>query len=108
MAGLTGAQWFLRIHSAVSLLATVAFFVGAALRSPALWGFGAVVLIVDDVISILSGVLNPMFPVVKAVVLGALVHPVLLGLGWSVAPFALLNIRHHLRIFARPPTLTDD
>ena len=69
-------------------------------------GFGAIVLIADDVISILTGALMPMISVLKAVVLGALIRPVLLGLGWSVAVFALLNIRHHLQIIVRPPIVT--
>ena len=53
---------------------------------------GGVAIIVDDLVEMAMGVLNPLFPVILAVVLAVLVTPWYVGVFWSSAAFKVFGI----------------
>lgn len=62
---------------------------------------GGVFVVLDDVISILLGVLNPIFPIGFAVLLSFFFTPWYVGVFWASAGFSLLDLPSNLvKIFA--------
>ena len=53
---------------------------------------GGTILVVDDVVDIYLGVLNPVFPVILASVLAYFVTPWYVGIFYGSAAFSILDI----------------
>jgi len=53
---------------------------------------GGILVILDDVVQIFLGILNPLFPVVLAVVLAVIFTPWYVGVFWASAGFHVLGI----------------
>ena len=58
---------------------------------------GGCLVVLDDVIEINMGVLNPLFPVILAIVLAVLLTPWYVGVFWASAAFKVLGIPTSLR-----------
>jgi hypothetical protein len=58
---------------------------------------GGVTVVLDDAISVAIGVLNPIFPVLLALVLAIFFSPWYLGVFWASAAFKVLGIPASLR-----------
>lgn len=62
---------------------------------------GGVLVVLDDVIQILTGVLNPIVPLMLTIVLGIAFTPWYVGVFWASAAFKVLGIPgSFLKIFA--------
>jgi hypothetical protein len=53
---------------------------------------GGCLVVLDDVIEISIGVLNPIFPVLLAIALAIVISPWYVGIFWASAAFKVLNI----------------
>lgn len=53
---------------------------------------GGSLVVLDDIIQIAMGVLNPVFPVLLAIVLAIILTPWYVGIFWASAAFKVLNI----------------
>lgn len=62
---------------------------------------GGLMVVLDDAVQIMWGILKPQFPVVLAVALAILVRPWYVGVFWASAAFKILGIpRNLVMIFA--------
>ncbi len=53
---------------------------------------GGILVVLDDVIEILMGVLNPLFPIILAIALVIIFSPWYVGIFWATASFKVLGI----------------
>ena len=53
---------------------------------------GGTLVVLDDIIEIAMGVLNPVFPILLAIVLAIILTPWYVGIFWASAAFQLFNI----------------
>jgi len=63
---------------------------------------GGCLVVLDDVIEIGMGILNPLFPVLLAIVLAIFFTPWYVGVLWASAAFKVLNIPTSLRKVITP------
>lgn len=63
---------------------------------------GGILLILNDLVDILTGVLKPHFPVIFAIVLALIIRPWYVGIFWASALFVVLNIPKDLRKIFTP------
>ena len=62
---------------------------------------GGVLVVLDDVIEIFMGILNPLFPVILAITLAIIFNPWYVGVFWASAAFKVLGIpTSFIKIFA--------
>lgn len=73
-------------------LSFVLFFIGFFTHTYWLIVLGGVMAVLKDIMSIFTGILNPGFPVLLAVILAFWVDPWYMGIFWSSAIFAILDI----------------
>ena len=65
-----------------------------------IWWFmvlGGCLVVLDDVIEIAMGVLNPIFPVLLAIALAIVISPWYVGVFWASAAFKVLGIPTSIR-----------
>jgi len=98
MKSLTGK----RLYALLELLSLTAFLVGFFGNISWLSILGGTFLLFDDVMSMLSGVLNPLFPFVLSVLLAISIDPWYMGVFWSAAAFKILNIPTNISVILRP------
>lgn len=68
---------------------------------------GGLLVVLDDVIEIAMGILNPVFPVILAIVLAFVFSPWYVGIFWASSAFKVLNIPSSLmKIFTPMRTLS--
>lgn len=58
---------------------------------------GGCLVVLDDIVEVLMGVLNPLFPIALAVILALILTPWYVGVFWASAAFKVLNIPTSLR-----------
>jgi len=58
---------------------------------------GGCLVVLDDVIEISMGILNPLFPVFLAIILAVLLSPWYVGVFWASAAFKVLGIPTSLK-----------
>jgi hypothetical protein len=63
---------------------------------------GGCLIILDDVVEIALGILNPLFPIVLAVILGIAMTPWYVGVFWGTAAFKVLGVPTALRKVLTP------
>lgn len=80
------------VQGLFELIGLGAFLTGFFLEIGWLMVTGGILIVLDDVIEIATGILNPMFPVVLAVVLAIIVTPWYVGIFWASSGFKVLNI----------------
>lgn len=73
-------------------LTVILFFVGVFIGNQALIMIGGVLMVTYDVLGMCFGVLNPLFPVLFALFLSAIIKPWYLGLFWSSAVFSVFGV----------------
>lgn len=62
---------------------------------------GGAALVLDDVVEIAMGILNPLFPILLALVLVVVLDPWYVGIFWASAVFKIFNIPTALlKVFA--------
>jgi len=62
---------------------------------------GGILVVLDDVIEIFMGILNPLFPVIFAIALAIILTPWYVGVFWASASFKVLGIpTSFIKIFA--------
>ena len=77
------------------------FFIGFFIELRLLMIIGGILVVLDDVIEISIGILNPLFPVILAVVLAIIFTPWYVGVFWASATFKVLGIPSSIiKIFA--------
>lgn len=54
-------------------------------------------MVVDDILEVYVGVLNPLFPIILAVLLASIISPWYVGIFWSQAVFHVLGIPTAIR-----------
>lgn len=92
----------MRLGNLIELVGVLTFFGGLIGHSRGVWVAGAICLIIHVGLDLLSGALNPMFTILLVVVLAVFVHPLLRAIGWSLAPFAVLNIPIAMQMILKP------
>jgi hypothetical protein len=80
----------------IGIAAPLALLIGVLGSIPWLMMLGGITLVVRDVAGVMLGVLNPVFPLVFAVVLALFVDPWYVGVFWASAVFAVLGLPFHL------------
>jgi hypothetical protein len=77
------------------------FFIGYFVDLRWLMVIGGIIVVLDDVIEIFMGILNPLFPVILAIILAILFTPWYVGVFWASAVFKVLGIPTSImKIFA--------
>lgn len=83
------------------LIGLGSFIVGYFIGLKWLMLFGGILVVLDDVIEIFMGILNPLFPAILAIVLAIIVTPWYVGVFWASAAFKVLGIpTSFIKIFA--------
>ena len=85
------------IQGLFELVGLCSFFVGYFADIWWLMIVGGCLVILDDVIEISMGILNPLFPVIFAIVLAILFTPWYVGVFWASSAFKVLGIPTSLR-----------
>src|SRR3989344_5619831 len=68
------------------------FLVGIFLNLQVLWIIPGIFMLLEDIMSMLTGELNPTFPIIAAIIAVFLIKPWFLGVFWSIEVFAILNV----------------
>ena len=80
------------IQGLVELLGLSAFLAGFFLNIGSLMILGGGLVVLDDIVEMVLGVLNPLFPVVLAGVLAVVFTPWYVGVFWASAAFKVLGV----------------
>ena len=89
------------VQGLFELLGLIAFLAGYFSDIKWLMVTGGVLVVLDDIIELGMGILNPTFPILLAVVLALIFTPWYVGVFWSSAGFKVLNIPTSLmKVFA--------
>jgi hypothetical protein len=67
---------------------------------------GGCLIVLDDIIEILMGILNPLFPIALVIVLAIFLNPWYVGVFWASAAFKVLGIPTALRKLFTPKRFT--
>ncbi|PIP06791.1 MAG: hypothetical protein COX51_08015 [Syntrophobacteraceae bacterium CG23_combo_of_CG06-09_8_20_14_all_50_8] len=92
----------LRIQGVFWLGALVSFLVGYFDKITWLMILGGIIVAFDDVLEIFNGILNPIFPVILALVLAVVFTPWYVGIFWASAAFKVLDIPGYLKMIFTP------
>ncbi len=90
------------IQGLVEVIGPIGFVTAYVLDSPLAMVVCGLICVIDDVIEILQGLLNPLFPIFFAVVLAAILTPWYVGVFWASAGVKLLGVPGALRKIAAP------
>ncbi len=85
------------IQGLFELIGIVGFLAGYFVEIWWLMILGGCLIILDDIIEIVTGILNPGFPVMLAIFLAALISPWYVGIFWASAAFKVLGIPISIR-----------
>lgn len=91
-----------RIYSSLELLSLLLFIFAFFSSISWLAILTGLFLIIDDILGMLNGQLNPLFPIAFAILLAFIIHPWYMGVFWSVAAFKLLNVPKDISVILRP------
>lgn len=91
-----------RVYAILSLFALIAFVLGFFASVTWLTILGGLLLVFDEVMEIFSGMLNPTFPIIFAILLALIINPWYIGVFWSITAFKTLNIPTYLSVILRP------
>jgi hypothetical protein len=53
---------------------------------------GGIAIVLEDIIEISTGILNPLIPIILSVILAIILKPWYIGIFWASAVFKILNI----------------
>lgn len=88
-------------------LSVLLFLLGILVNVPALVIIGGILMIIDDLLGMFTGALNPLFPIVFAIILAFIIKPWYLGVFWSTAIFSVIGLPTAFRkIFKGSKALT--
>jgi hypothetical protein len=90
------------VQGLFELLGLSAFFIGYFTNIWWLMMLGGCLVVLDDVIEIAMGILNPLFPVILAIILAIILTPWYVGIFWASAAFKVLGIPTSLRKIFTP------
>jgi hypothetical protein len=100
----------LRIQGGLDLFGIIGFLVGFFGGFPILMIAAGLVMVLDDVYQISTGILNPLFPVLSSIVLAVVLEPWYVGVFWAAAflrplgiPGALIKLFNPEAVIARLP-----
>jgi hypothetical protein len=85
-----------------------AFLMGYFAGITSLMLFGGILVVLDDVIEIFMGILNPLFPVLLAIVLAIVFTPWYVGVFWASTAFKVLGIPGSFRKIFAPYKLIEE
>lgn len=89
---LDGSVFVLVVQGLFELLGLGGFLAGFFLDIAWLMVTGGILVVLDDVIEIAMGILNPLLPILLAVVLAVILTPWYVGIFWASSAFKVLNI----------------
>lgn len=93
----------------IDFLTPVLFLVGIFLRIEPIWFFSGIVLIINDLLAILVGELNPIFPIFSAIIAAIFINPWYLGVFWASEIFSVLSVpTSFLLIFSKKARQADE
>jgi len=81
----------LRIQGILEL-SVILFIIGIIIQSPVLIMIGGILMLINDIIGMAVGALNPTFPILLAIVLALIIKPWYVGIFWSMAIFNVISI----------------
>lgn len=90
-------QAIVRFFAGAELFALLAFIAGYFADLYLLMLIGGILLVIQDIFSMVQGILNPIFPIILAIVLAMVFTPWYVGVFWSVAASTILNIPTDIR-----------
>ncbi len=93
------------IQGLLELLGLSGFLVGYFTDIWWLMVVGGCLVVLDDVIEISLGVLNPIFPILLAIILAVLLMPWYVGVFWASAAFKVLGLPNSLKKIFKPGQL---
>lgn len=73
-------------------LSVIIFLVGFFIGSPIITIVGGILMVINDILEVYVGALNPLFPIILAVILASIISPWYVGIFWSQAVFHVLGI----------------
>lgn len=82
-----------------------AFLIGYFANLPMAMIVGGCLVVLNDILSIALGVLNPLFPLILAAILAYIMDPWYVGVFWASAAFAVLNIPQNLLRVVSPRSM---
>src|SRR3989304_3685031 len=83
------------------LIGLSCFLIGYFADLKLLMIIGGILVVLDDLIEILMGILNPLFPIILAIILAIIFTPWYVGVFWASAAFKVLGIpTSFIKIFA--------
>lgn len=85
-------KYIIKLQGGIGLLSLTLFLYGYFSGNGVSMIIGGTILVLEDIIAIRMKVLNPLFPILFAIVLSLIFHPWYVGLFWSIAVLSLFNI----------------
>lgn len=73
-------------------LSVILFLMGIFTGTGSLVVAGGIIMLINDVIAMGLGALNPLFPIILAIALGVIIQPWYVGVFWSLAVFHVLDL----------------
>ena len=80
------------LQGAIELLGLTGFLVGYFMEMGWLMILGGVLVVADDVVEVLQGILNPLVPVLLAIALAFVFTPWYVGVFWASAGIKILGV----------------
>lgn len=96
------------LQGAFELVGLLSFLIGYFAQTTPLLLFGGILVLLDDVIEIFMGILNPLFPVLLAIVLAIIFAPWYVGVFWASAALKVLGIPGSFRKIFAPHKLIEE
>ena len=96
-----------RARGILELTGLALFFYGFFAEARLALVFGGLLLVFDDLMAVVAGVLKPLFPVALAVVLAFVLTPWWVGVFWASAVFKVLDIPLALHCVLNPSAAID-
>lgn len=78
------------------LVGLSAFLLGYFIGIEWLIILGGIMVVLDDVIEIFMGILNPIFPIILAIILAIIFSPWYIGIFWASSVFKIIGIPTYL------------
>jgi hypothetical protein len=89
------------------LFGALGFIYGYFFNVQWLMVIGGIAVVVDDIIEMILGILNPLFPAILAVILAIVFSPWYVGVFWSSTAFKILGIPSSLLKVFKPKSILE-
>lgn len=97
----------LRFLAAYNVVSLIAFVVGYFAHIHWLLILGGTLLVLDDIMEMITGMLNPLFPIIAAIIVAILFQPWYIGVFWSIVPFKIVSLPRSIKALISTDSLLE-